>query len=94
MNTMSFKFFIKEYFKLSTGATAFIGLMDPSDYPLITAGDFVVKIINDSGKWHTFSKISEDLFARSNKLLDNKFRSLQTFENMDEYIADIIGKKT
>lgn len=63
MNTMLFKFMIKEYFKLSTGATAFVGLMEPSDYPLITADDFVVEIKSDSGRCHTFRKISEDILV-------------------------------
>ena len=56
MNNTSFKFIIKDYFKLSTGATAFVGLMEPSDYPLITADNFVVKIKTDSGKSYIFKK--------------------------------------
>jgi hypothetical protein len=88
MNTMPFKFIIKEYFKLSTGATAFVGLTDPSDYPLITADDFVVEIKSGSGRHHIFNKISEDIFYKNNPLIDNKLRSLQTFENMHEFIAE------
>lgn len=89
MNTQSFRLMIKEYFKLSTGATAFVGMLEPSNYPIITDEDFVVEIRSDSGKSHIFSKISEDLFARKDHSIDNKFRSLQTFENMDEFIAEI-----
>ena len=89
MNDKSFKFIFKDYFKLSTGATAFVGLMEPSDYPLITTDSYVVKITSDTGKSYLFNKISEDIFARSNSSLNNNFRSLQTFENVDEYINEI-----
>jgi hypothetical protein len=89
MNTQCFRFTIKEYFKLSTGATAFVGLLEPSNYPIITTEDFVVEIRSDCGRSHIFNKISKDIFARKDKSLDNKFRSLQTFENMDEFIAEI-----
>lgn len=89
MNAQTFKFTIKEYFKLSTGATAFVGLLEPSNYPIITAEDFVVEIRSDSGKRHIFNKMSEDIFSRKDQSIDNKFRSLQTFENVDEFITEI-----
>lgn len=87
MSSKSFKFLIKEYFKLSTGAVAFVGLMEPNDYPLITQDNFVVKIESSNGKLHIFHQISEDMFSR--KSSSNEFRSLQTFENMDDFIPDV-----
>jgi hypothetical protein len=87
MKTVSFKFTIKEYFKLSTGATAFVGLMEPADYPIIIADKYIVEIKSNSGKCYKFSKISEDIFARSKPLTESKLRSLQTFENVDECLV-------
>lgn len=84
---VSFKFTIKEYFKLSIGATAFVGFMEPTDYPIIIPDKYIVEIKSNSGKFYKFNKISEDIFARSQPLTENKFRSLQTFENVDEFLA-------
>jgi len=77
---------IKEYFKLSTGATAFVGLMEPPDNPVIIADKYIVEIKSNSGKCYKFRKISEDIFVRSEPLVESKFRSLQTFENVDEFL--------
>lgn len=88
MNSKSFKFIIKEHFKLSTGAVAFVGLMEPNNYPLITHDNFVVKIESASGKSHTFYQISEDIFTRKEQSR-TLFRSLQTFEDVDEFIPEI-----
>ncbi len=85
MKMMSFKFIIKEYFKLSTGATAFVGLMEPMNFPIILPDEYQVEIKSNSGNSYKFSKISEDLFSRSKPDV-NKFRSLQTFENVDEFL--------
>lgn len=86
MNVTSFKFVIKECFKLSTGATAFVGLMEPTNYPIITADKYIVEIKSKSGKCYKFGTINEDIFVKSQPLIENKFRSLQTFENTDEFL--------
>jgi hypothetical protein len=89
MNTTSFKFVVKECFKLSTGATAFVGLMEPHNFPIITDEKYTVEIRSNLGKCYRFNKISEDIFARSNPQAENRFRSLQTFENVEEFTANI-----
>lgn len=85
----SFKFFIKEHFKLSSGSTAFVGIMEPSDYPIITPEDYIVEIQSNSGKCYKFKSIGEDIFVRKDPLAKNIFRSLQTLENVETFTANI-----
>jgi len=89
MSNASFKLMIKNYFKLSTGATAFVGLMEPVDYPIIVYDKYIIEIKSNLGKCYQFQKISEDIFARSQPFGKNNYRSLQTFENVDEFLVNI-----
>jgi len=89
MDNNTFKFVVQECFKLSTGATAFVGLIEPFDFPLITTDNYIIELRTCLGKKYMFNKISEDIFVRSDPKLHNKFRSLQTFENVEDFISNV-----
>lgn len=92
MNEKSFKLLVKERFNLSTGGIAFVGVMEPTDYPIILPDRYIVEIRSSSGKNYQFSKIAEDLFSRKDFQAKIKFRSLQTFDDMSDFFAETNGE--
>jgi|JI10StandDraft_1071094.scaffolds.fasta_scaffold394295_2 uncharacterized protein YaiE (UPF0345 family) len=85
----SFKFNINDYFKLSTGTVALVGVMVPGDYPIVTSEKYVVEIKTQSGKSLRLNKINEDIFSRSEPTEDYSRRSFQTFEDISSFIENM-----
>ena len=82
----SFKLSLSDYFKFSSGSTALVGIMLPADYPIITSDRYIVEIRSNSGKCHRFKNINEDIFVRTADAPKSDLRSLQTFENIDDFL--------
>lgn len=86
---MRFEFAIIETFKLSTGATAFVGYMRPHNYPIITLDKYVAAIVDDEGNILKPIKVSEDIFSRADPKKVNNLRSIQTFDQVDELVKNV-----
>lgn len=89
MDKIDFTFKVVEYFRLSTGNIALVGIMDPINHPIIMPNEFVVEIKTSSGKSFTFNEISEDLFSRSKTAPPENYRSLQTNDDIGEFVDNI-----